>query len=288
MILFLLFALLTLALQICERNAAPDEQQWGEAQSIITSNFESGDIIRVSPNWADSARVGMYEYPFNLAAQAEEEELYPYERLWIISDAEHADEALDALPTDYEVTQSWEPNSHTVVILIDIPTREHVLFDFIDALPQAEMALVFEDRVESCNLFFADGWHCDPDDQWLHITPSYEETGASLHRCLYVGLPPEATLQLTYRGVPPGSRITGNVGNTMASVRADRGDDVHFSVTIGESVQHSSIIPKWDETFFPYELDTASLEETQQEVVFRFHTEDFFDRWLCFRGRVMR
>ena len=50
MVLFILFALLTLTLQICERNAAPDEQQWREAQTIITGNFESGDIIRVSPS----------------------------------------------------------------------------------------------------------------------------------------------------------------------------------------------------------------------------------------------
>jgi hypothetical protein len=277
-----------LTAQNAETASAPSDAEWERARRIVRANWAEGDVIRTAPLWADQARTGMYDYSFNLAHEIEDEELYSYNRLWVISDAEHADAALDGLPPTYRLTESWRPAPRTAVFLVDIPEPTHVLFDPVAQISQAIVTRDYGDYQETCDTFAENGWHCGMIDPYQRVTAQEIEVGHSLRRCIWVGMVPDADLRINYRDTPLGRSIRGNVGNTMGAVRADRGSDIDFRVEIDGVTAFERVIPKWDRPFHPFEIDTRSMVGTEHELTFVFHAADFYDRWLCFRARVLR
>lgn len=285
--LLFVVALWSLYAQRTEREAAPTQEEWSAAQQIVRDYWVEGDVIRIAPSWADSARVGMYEYGFNHALEVEEFELYLYGRLWILSDTEHYEEVLSALPDGWQVLSQWEPARRTRLALVQIPPTDNVTFDVVTDFASASVALGAADDQRTCSRSRGEQVHCDRIDNFLHVKESLEETGGSLHRCLYLPAFPDP-LTVSWPDVQLGSRLEGNYGNTMAAIRAERGSDVHVEIAIdGESVWEHTL-GKWDPEFHPLEIDTSGYQGQPHTVSVRLSAEDFFDRWTCLRLRSVR
>lgn len=268
-----------------EGNVATDAE-WEAARDVVRAGFHEGDIIRTAPHWADSGRVGLFEYPFENARAIEEENLYFYDRLWLLADQEHVDDAIASLPEGWPVAQRWDTSPHTAVVLVDIPPPDNVLLDVVSDLPSAVVTQHWEDHVQDCTVWQNDTWYCGQVDPWLRVNASEEEIGNSLRRCLFIGLHP-AELHITWRGVELGSRVVGGIGNIMASVRSERGGDIDFHIEIDGETVHAQHIGKWDQQLFPFDVDTSGLTGPH-DLTFAVRTDDLLDRWVCMRGRVLR
>ena len=284
--LLVLVAAWSLWAQRAEMAAVPSADEWSAARQVVRDGFAEGDIIRTAPHWADQGRVGMFEYPFNTAQELEEEELYRSDRLWLIGTATHVEDALAELPEGWQLEQHWQDWARTAVALVDIPPPDHVLLDVVEDIATAVVTRDYGDRVETCELFHNGGWQCGQVDPYLHVTPSDQEVGNSLRRCLYAGVPP-ATLRITWPATELGARIAGNFGNTMPSIRADRGSDVDFAVEIDGQSVHSLRLGRWDQSFVPFDIDTSAFPGTH-DLSLVIRADDFYDRWVCLRGRVLR
>jgi hypothetical protein len=281
-------AIWALAVQRAEMAAAPQEQEWTAAPAIVRENYQPGDVIRTSPWWADQGRAGLFDYTFDLSVEASDWELYRYNHLWIISDAEHADSAIETLPEGYAVGQQWRPTERTAVFRVDIPSPEHILFDARRDIEAGHVFWDYPDHSQACTLFAQGGWHCDRIDTYLNVTPMLQEVGGSLRTCLYTAMVPDAELRITWDAVPMGSRLEGQYGNTMPGIRADRGSDIDFRVHLGDEVRFSHRFGKWDQQLFEFSIDTQALAGSTQPVSLVFHADDFYDRWICFRARSVR
>ena len=265
----------------------PSPHEWAEAQAVVRQHFSEGDIIRTAPVWADQGRARMFGFPFNLAQAIEAQELWDYNNLWIIADAEHADETLTALPDRYDIVQRFSPNARTAVIQVAIPEPTHVLFDLNRDLSAAQVARDYGDRLEVCDVHNEGSWYCGRIDPFLRVSPSSEEVGNSIRRCVFVGLPPNAQLRLTFSDVAFGSTIRGNVGNTMPAVRAERGSDISFRVEVDNAVRQELTFDRWDQRFHAFEVDTSTQAGERHDLAFVLHAADFFDRWVCLRAQIL-
>lgn len=281
-------AVWSLSAQKRESRNAPTDAEWAQAQQIVRDGWHVNDVIRVAPYWADSARAGMYEFEFNLANKTEEAELFHYGRLWVLADDEHADDALRTLPRGYELIEEWRPNDRAVVFLIDIPEPTHVLFDAASAFDSAIVELERGEDREICDTVHQGRRFCGGIDDWLYVAPSIEETEGSLHQCVYVGVQPEGTLRITWPDVTLGSRLSGNAGNTMPAVRAERGSEVQVKIEVDGTLVWDRAIGKWDRTFHEIDADTSTWAGSQHTLVVTVFAEDFFDRWICFRLRALQ
>ncbi|MBN1945494.1 MAG: hypothetical protein JW797_07445 [Bradymonadales bacterium] len=287
-LLLVAVSLWALGSQRCEMANAPSEQEWAQAQRIVLEGYQAGDVVRTAPFWADQARAGLYDLTFNLTIHPEDEELYLYDRLWILADREHAGQALEELPSTYTLLERWQPSERTTVFLVDIPEPDHVLFDIVSGIEELRMSRRYPDRVERCDLFANGGWHCGQVDPWLHVTPSVQEVGGTLRRCLFSAMHPDAELALTWEQLELGRSIEGNIGNTMPAIRADRGSDIHLRVEIDGQTRHQLTFGKWDQPFFPFSVETGDLAGQRHDLTFVLQADDFFDRWVCLRARVLR
>lgn len=282
-------AVWSVAVQRGEMANAPSDRDWTEAQQIVRDGWQDGDVLRVAPYWADSARAGLFELEFNPAREMEEAELYMYERVWILADREHADDAVAELPNGWTIAERWEPNGRTDVLLLDVPEPSHVLYDMVTSIRDAQVSVQHGEARSDCSLFRRGGWHCDRIDRFLNVTPSVEETGGSLHRCLYTSpWPEQGTLRILWPEVPLGARLDGNVGNTMPAIRAERGSDVRVSLLINDQLVHEQVFGKWDTPFYPIDVDTSAWAGQTARVEATVFAEDFFDRWICLRLRALR
>jgi hypothetical protein len=281
-------ALVTLWLQLREVDQAPSDAEWNQARDIIRAEWGDNDVIRVAPNWADGARVGLYDYTFNIASEAEDEELYRYDRLWLLADREHYPEALASLPEHYEVVEEWQPNSRVRLALVDISAPERVLFDVVDHVDQAVVTKDFGDRQEPCDNWRNESWYCGPVNHWLYVRSTVDEMDGSLRRCVYATPMPDAALRISWDDVEMGREIAGNVGTTMTAIRAERGSPVEFRIEIDGQQVHRMFVGKWDPTFLPFRVDTAERAGEHHRLSFVIWATEFWDRWLCFRARVLR
>lgn len=291
-------AVWALTVQYGETAATPSELDWIMARSVVQNGYQPGDVVRTAPIWADQGRSTLFEMTFNLTNDIEDEELYIYERLWIIADREHAEEAAQSLPEGYTIENEWRPSDRTTVFLVDVPPQDRVLTDFYFSLSEAVVTLETRADTRLCDVWSNNGWHCDRPNPWIHVTAALDEAGNSLHRCIYVGLPPDestvenlddgATFHIEWRDIELGGSIEGNVGNIMGAVRSERGSDVQVTITIDGEQQHTQMVGKWESAFYPYRIETAELAGTLHTVSFSVHAEEFWDRWVCLRGRVLR
>lgn len=291
-------AVWALTVQYGETASTPRELDWILARAVVQNGYQPGDVVRIAPSWADQGRSTLFDMTFDLTTEIEDEELYTYDRLWIIADREHAAGAAQSLPEGYTIEDEWRPSDRTTVFLVDIPPQDRVLTDFYLSLGEAVVTLETRADTRLCDVWSNNGWHCDRPNPWVHITAAIDEAGNSLHRCIYVGLPPDestvenlddgATFHITWHDIELGRSLEGNVGNIMGAFRSERGSDVQVVVSIDGEQQHRQIVGKWESTFHPYRIETSDLNGTRHTVSFSVYAEEFWDRWMCLRGRVLR
>ena len=287
-VLVVAVAIWSLAVQRREVRNAPTDAEWEQAQQIVRQGWQPNDVIRVAPYWADSARAGMYDFEFNLANKIEEQELYFHDRLWLMADREHADEAIDTLPEGWQAIEEWHPNERVTVYLVDVPEAHHVLYDVISSFDAATVHVERGGSPQLCDTLHQGRRYCGHIDDWLYVAPTIEETEGSLHRCLYAGAQPDGTLRISWPDAPLGTRLVGNVGNTMPAVRADRGSEVEFRLEVDGEMVWERTIRKWDRTFHEIEVDTSQWAGSSHNLSATVFASDFFDRWLCLRLRALR
>ena len=287
-VLVVVVAVWSLAVQLRDSRNAPTDSEWEQAQQIVRDGWQTNDVLRVAPYWADSARAGMYDFEFNVARSPEEEELYFYDRLWLMADTEHAADAVRALPNGYQTVEEWQPNERVAVFLIDIPEAHHVLFDVISSFDSATVHIETGDSRQLCDTHHQGRRYCGRIDDWLYVAPAIEETEGSLHRCLYAGAQPDGVLRITWPDVPMGTRLRGNVGNTMPAVTADRGSEVELRLEVDGALVWEREIRKWDRTFHEIEVDTSQWAGGTHTLAATIFAADFYDRWICLRLRALQ
>lgn len=275
---------------------APSEAEWDAARAVVREGWQPGDVLRQAPIWADGARQGMFGFEYDPAREVEGPNLWGYERLWILADADHRDDALEDLPAGFELIEEWTPAERTRVLLVRVPPSEGVAFDARRDLRSAVVRRIASldaggegaggaapEVVESCELYHEGEWHCGHIDEWTYVGESLEEVAGSLRRCVYVGVP-ERPVQITYPAATLGARLQGDFGNTMAAVRAERGSDVSFEVSVDGQPVWQRQIGKWDQDLHTFDVEVPGGPGQHQVTVTVGATGEFFDRWLCFRA----
>jgi hypothetical protein len=277
---------------------APSEAEWDAARAVVREGWQEGDVLRQAPIWADEARQGMFGFDYDPAREVEGPNLWGYQRLWIITDADHRDDAIDDLPGGFELLEEWAPADRTRVLLVSVPPADSVAFDarrdlrsavvrrFAPGEPAGAAAPEVPESIESCELYHEGAWHCGHIDQWTYVGDSLEEVAGSLRRCVYVGVP-ERPVRITWPAASLGPRLQGDFGNTMAAVRAERGSDVRFEVSVDGQPVWEHLIGKWDQALHAFDVEVPGGPGQHQVTVTVGATGEFFDRWLCFRAWSM-
>jgi hypothetical protein len=284
-LILLIVVVTAVLLQEKQKRAVPLED-WEAAADVIREQAREGDIVRVEPVWADDPRVLLNTLRYDLTQQPMREVLDGYGRVWVMAGFNRAEKVHAQMPSEYVLVEA-EQYGMVDLLLYEIPAELRPKFDFLEALPQAQVRRVGLRGTQVCSLWAENAWHCQRVDKFLNVGVRLREMGDDPRRCIYAPpIPDGGTLEIDFPDVTLGTRIEGRAGMDNWAIRSDRGSDTTFEVQLDGESATSLRIGKHDREFFPFSIDTSARAGEKAKVSFRIHADDFFDRFLCFTARI--
>lgn len=286
-LLLIAVALITLVLQDRQYSAEASPDAYRQAAEHIRAHWTDGDVIRIEPVWLDDPRVYLDGFEFDPASQPLLENLGRYRRVWILAGYSRGDTL--SLPEGFREIERHHFGK-VDLLLFEAPASETPRFNFLAALRKAKVYRLGHDGKGRQECHWKDAvqaFHCGRIDAWLFVAERLTDLDGEPHRCIYMPpLPEKKKHRVTFEKVLLQSRIVGRVGQSSVAVRAERGSDVHFDVTINGEPAHTLVLPPHDGSAFTFDIDTAELAGQPADVSFTVWANDFFDRYPCFSASV--
>jgi hypothetical protein len=191
---------------------------WDAAAAHVREEWVEGDVVTVAPRWADPLLREAIGDRLDLAS-AGRSDLAPYRRLWSLSIRGHrAAEAPEGAPDHAQafgrvLVERWE-----------LPQDETILYDFVEHVEDAEVALLEGAQPRPCRwtrggrpsggglgsgpITPAERHVCDPGRPWLWVGATVEEDLEMLpRRCVWQHPPGPEPVRASFPDVPLGEAI---------------------------------------------------------------------------------
>lgn len=293
----------------------PDEtpSDWRRAAQYVLERAEPSDAIRVHPNWIEAPLPYLTDVDDRLSRQDTPVpgDLQGDDRVWIISETDRVQEAVDRLPWRPENPQkkAFGPVS---VILADVPEALKFEYELLDHLEGAEVAHVTPsapkkkpeepdapdeadakneptERGEQCKNWNAEKrrWYCGPENPWIFVGEIMRFVNDNPRRCIWAHPPgDDKVLRVTFPDVPLTDTFRVRAGLTFRASRSDRGGPVRMQVEIGHDQVVDHTYPATSSTWFPHDIDTSKLaaEAGESDVTFEISSEAIHERYFCLNG----
>ena len=248
-IALLLFALVEVGAHAATRARVPEAQDWAAAARFVRGQLAPGDLITSAPGWTDPLLREVLGDRIDLA-MAGRSDSAAYDRVWVLSiRGARAPELQGRVP---DVRRSF---GRVLVERAKLdPSR--VLFDFVRALPAAEVVLVTGEGEVPCKLVTRSpgrggglGLGALPPRQrfecgrgtWV-AQVVLEDLALQPRHCVRQPPAPGGTLRVRYPAVPLGQRVVFYGGLYYEDERMREGPEVKARVLLGERGQERALL----------------------------------------------
>ncbi|UJR87047.1 hypothetical protein [Sandaracinus amylolyticus] len=241
-LLVLALAVVEIVAHVVTQSRVVPWSDWQAAAARVRAEWREGDVVTSAPHWADPlmrAAVGDL-LDVRSAGRAD---LAPYSRLWQLSIRGHrTPEAPQRAPDHVELVgrvriERWDL------------APEPILYDLVEHVMDAEVALIEGDEARACRpqrggrpsggglgsgpMTPAERHVCDPRRPWLWVGATVEEDLEMLpRRCVWQHPPGEEPVRATYRDVPLGERVVLHAGLWWEHERTMSGGEVDVVVRV--------------------------------------------------------
>ncbi len=271
----------------CQRTADADD--WQRAAEYAVALSEPTDAIRVHPIWTETPLVHLQPVG-NLLHRHHEpllEDLLGIERVLILSESRHRDEALRRLPFDSapEATHSF---GSVELLEVTVPEALRIDRDLTHYLADARVALHSEDAVPTeCRRSLRGGveWRCGGRDTIVRSV--LKEMEDDPRRCIQA-YPPSADrfLSLQFRVEQTADILRLRAGLDNRAARLESGDDVLYRIYVDDEPIADERIDAHTSQWTAHDVSTADLQGGPVDV--RIEVESVVSnphhRRFCFNG----
>jgi len=271
----------SLVLQRQDDTRMPTRDALGPIADSLNAQLRSGDWVRTLPSWFYRTREVLGHQPYLTGTPLDPLERHLVERIWyVVEDPRQAD-ADRAWTPQIE----WSMEGDRVALGVgEVVPGPPVLWDGWAALESGNVS-----RGErSCSTWIEDGHHCGTYNEFLFVGRAVREMDEQPRRCISANAPDQGEAwTITWSEVPRGAYLRVRAGNTFDAVRALRGSEVTFAVSVdGEVV----IDERFDPNAVGYPLFEAAVApgapDELVEVSVSIRADDHFDRFFCFRPQM--
>lgn len=286
--------LVELGMGLVGQARTPRTQAYDALPSVVSELAEPGDLIVVSPRWAEPEvrrALGDRWFPLSVAAH---NDAGRFGRALEISLGSRAEEL-----AGFREVRSREAGPFSLRVL-ENPSPHPVLFDFVEHLeprwaaaygtaPESRCAWSDHAETGSGGLGGVPGFpvrrfEC-AEGFYLNVSATVIADQDFLpRRCIYAHPPPTGARVVRFVDVPLGERIEGHLGLYWMIERARRGAPITLSVRVGQE-ELGSVTHADGEGWKPFSFATgAHAGELGAEVSFTVASADYKDRHLCFEA----
>jgi len=278
----------------------PPEDDWVAAAALVRAQLESNDAITVAPAWADPL-LRLHLGDRMNAKLSGRSDLSSFERLWVLSiRGKRAPEAPTRAP-DFQ--QSF---GRVSVSRYDFGPPP-VVFDFVDALPSAQVDYRPRGQLTECpwkervsgpvrgGLGFGpvpprQRFVCEAREAsaWVGST-ILEDLSLAPRRCIWQHPQSGGPVGVTFKDVHLGTRLVLYAGLDYHRERDERGAPVTMRVSI-DGEEAARLVHRDGEGYKRYEVDTRPAQKrsgsARGAVRVEVSADDRRDRWFCWSGTV--
>ena len=271
----------SLVLQRQDDTRMPTRDALAPIAESLNAEIREGDWVRTLPSWFYRTREVLGHQPYLSGTPLDPLERHLVNRIWyVVEDPRQAD-----------VDRAWTPHiewsvegDHVALGVGEVVAGPPVLWDGWTALESANVT-----RGErNCSTWMEDGHHCGTYNEFLFVGRAIREMDEQPRRCISANAPDQGDAwTITWSEVPRGASLRVRAGNTFDAVRALRGSEVSFVVSVdGEVV----IDERFDPNAIGYPLFEAALVPGAPgdlvDVSVSIRAADHFDRFFCFRPQM--
>ncbi|RVU44113.1 hypothetical protein EA187_11220 [Lujinxingia sediminis] len=296
--LLLLAGGLSIATQLLGSANAPSDADWKRAADVVVEQARAEDAIRVEPTWSESAMVhlGPVGNLLHRHHHPQIEDFQGMERVWVIAEAERAEDGAARLPPGSERVSSKQLGEVSLE-LYALPPELQLGPSLLTRLPEARVEHVSatDENVTPCRRWDArrKRWNCPGGH---YVGSELLEVGDDPRRCawahalkqgqvLRVSYPADALLE---EQDAAGSWLRLRAGVDLRGARHERAQPLTYRVFIGEEQVLSHTLGKFDASWMAHTIDLRALSP-EKELRLEVRTDDpeAHGRRFCFNGWVV-
>ena len=266
-----------------------DPDEWQKPADYVLDHVRQEDGIAVHPAWNEDPLPYLEAAGPQILPQETilAEDIQGVRRIWLLSEADRLDAAIDRLPFD--------PSRPTIksfgdvsVVRTQVPSSIRFNYEFLAHLDEARVERVEGESVRHCENWSAEDrrWDCGSRDTWLYVGENLATLGDDLHRCIWAHpLDGKKRLRITFPDVPMRRLLRIRAGLIFRVVHKDNRAPVHLRVDVGGETRLEHTYPPHTTTWVPHDIDISGLDGTS-DVTVEVWTPNIKDRWFCFNGWV--
>ncbi len=277
-------SLLALAFWIRLPHTLPSEDDYRAAATRVARDFGPGDVVVLSPAWAERFRSFLDVGPVMAWPRPDREDFRRVRRVWLVGlpDAPRSeyDKTARSLGERLRRVVAAERFGHAAVALFENPQPREPLFDFGAQVASAQVSL----GTEACPW---DGRaHRCRGPGWVYVANELHELEFLPRRCLWAHPAGAVPLEIRFPAASVGRVLDLRAGN--ASQVAWRQDPAWGPVTLTAYVARKRVgsmtVEVADGTRHEIEIDTSAFAGSTQEVAFAVAADRPGNRHFCFEA----
>lgn len=283
-------ALASLLAQIFIFPGKATDGDWQRASAYIVEHIEADDALRIHPSWTEAPMPYLQKIGNQLHRQHHPllEDLQGIQRIWILSETEHLQDALRRLP--FEPSPALTERFGTVTaVLIDLPESTQFPYIFNEHLQEAKVSRYSPgaDAVEDCKTWDRNQrrWHCARRDRTFYVGDAVQELGDDPRHCIWAhALPNQRILRIEFPEVPLYNTLRIRAGlERVGSSRVDV-TPVDYRVYLNDELILEQSIPKDSSTWPAHDVKTSEQNGQTANVRIEIQSEHERGRHFCFNG----
>lgn len=280
--------LFSFAAQIFVLPGDAEADDWREPAEYVLDRIGPDDAINVQPHWTDAPFPHLTDVGDQILRQSRPllEDAHRYERIWLLTETDRLDEAIERMPYEPANTREFGP---ITVVRLDAPDDSPISTELLSELDNARVERTGGDKTRTCDNWDAGqrAWHCGEKDKWLYVGEEFQFLGRDPHRCIWTHpLPAEKVHRVTFPDVELGDRFRLRAGLAERGARSKRGSDVDLRVAVGDEREETATIPARETSWDPIDIDTSGWADSRRDVVVEVSASDIKDRFVCLNGWV--
>ena len=282
-VLLVVAGALSLALQRWVFVDPTAQSDWADAASWVEARIDERDVFRIEPWWYERALTHFVA----VGARADRirtpllEDLYRYEDVFVVAQADRLDRALAALPFAAEPVETHDFGTVRTA-RVPVPT-DAFRWELLEHLGDATVTRVRGAHVERCDRWNPRErrWDCGPQARWLYVGEELREVGDDPRRCVWAHpLDHGRTLRIAST-VPPADTIRVRGSFDLRAARLPRDGAVLMQVFVNDTLAHERHVEHDDHSWTPFDIDVSEIEgpvELRVEIDLKGSIKD---RYFC-------
>ena len=234
---------------------------WARAAEWVVAEMGEDDVFRIEPWWYERALTHFVGVG-NQADRIREpllEDLYRYDEVFVVSQADRLDKALRTLPFDARPTATRDFGT-VLVARVSVP-RDAFGWELLRELQTASVSRVKGAQIEPCTKWNSHlrRWDCGKQARWLYVGRALREVGDDPRECVWAH-PLDKGRTLRIEAVTPKSRAIRVRGSfDLRAARLPRTGEVLMQVFVDDELKYERHVTHDDHAYAAHDIDVSQL-----------------------------